>query len=65
MKSRVSGVKVVTNFAEKESGCVLACRAYGRRGSGKRGTGGQMAGHFVDVAIHDLSNEINKNGIDL
>src|SRR5712691_881924 len=60
MESRVAGVKVVSDFAEKEGRCVLACSANVRRRSGKRGTGRQAAGHFVDLAVHDKSNEIKK-----
>src|SRR5439155_23661129 len=61
MQGRVAGVKVVSDFAEKEGRCALTCSANVRRRSGKRGTGRQAAGHFVDVAIHDMSNEIKKD----
>lgn len=61
MQSRVAGVKVVSDFAEKEGRCVLARSADFGRCNGKRGIGPQPARHFVDVAIHDLANEIEKD----
>ena len=61
VESRVADVKVVSDFAEEEGRGVLACRALVRRRGGKRRTGGQAAGHFVDLAIHDMSNEIKKD----
>ncbi len=60
MQSRVAGVKVVSDFAEEKGRCFLACSANVRRRSGKRGIGRQAVGHFVDLAIHDKSNEIKK-----
>src|SRR5437868_539166 len=58
--SRVTGVKVVGDFAEEVGRCVLACSANGRRLSGKRRIGCQATGYLVDVASHDMSNEIKK-----
>jgi hypothetical protein len=60
MESRVAGVKVVGDFAEKEVWCVLTSRANLRRRRRKSGTGRQPAGHLVDLAVHDMSNEFEK-----
>jgi hypothetical protein len=65
MKRRVTSVKVVSDFGKKEGRCVLACSAKVRRRSGKRGIGRQAAGHLVDLAIPDMSNEIKKDRLHL
>src|SRR6476469_1834487 len=65
MKRRVAGVKVVTNFGEKEIWRTFAFSAnLSRRGS-KRGSDRQAAGYFVDLPIDDVSNEFKKGRLNL
>jgi hypothetical protein len=65
VKSRVAAVKIMCNFTEKEGRCFVPGSANVARCSGKRGTGGQTAGEFIDVAVHDLANEIKKQRLRL
>jgi hypothetical protein len=60
MKGRVSRVKIVSDFREKEIRSALACSANLSRLGSKSGIGGQTAGHSIDVTIDDVSNEIEK-----
>jgi hypothetical protein len=62
VESCVASVKVVGDLSEKEVWRAVASRANLSAHSGKRGAGRQTAGHLVDVAIHDQSNEIEKDG---
>jgi hypothetical protein len=61
VESRVAGIKVASDFAEKVGRWVLACSADFRRDRCKRGSGRQAARHFVDVAIHDMTYEFKKD----
>ena len=65
MESRVAGVKVVGDFGEKEVWCAMASSANLSRRCSKSGTGRQSAGHFVDLAVHDMSNELKKHRLHL
>jgi hypothetical protein len=65
MESRVAGVEVVGDFGEKEVWCAMARSANLSRRCSKSEAGRQSAGHFVDLAVHDVSNELKKHRLDL
>jgi hypothetical protein len=61
MEGSVASVKIVSDIGEKEVWRASAPSANLSPRGGKRGRGHQAAGQFVDVAIHDMSNEIKKD----
>jgi hypothetical protein len=55
----------VGDFGEKEVWCAMARSANLSRRCSKSEAGRQSAGHFVDLAVHDVSNELKKHRLDL
>jgi hypothetical protein len=63
VERRVTSVKVVRDFVEKEVRCALASGAVLSRRPGKSRIGRQAAGDRIDLALNDKTNEINKDRI--
>ena len=60
VEGRIARIEVMRDVGEEMRRRLLTCRAdVGRRG-GKRRTGRQTPGHFVDVPVDDDANEIKK-----